>query len=153
MIEHVNRRTILLIYKCTSCASTQFNYYNPCSLLLHVRRHFSPKGGRIDLDNLHVNLLPLALVGFFPEPGIPTIYHEEDNELGMSNFLNSKFYYPSGDTKGKKVRYFIPSKWFCLFGIKKFISIEKVCFFLNKCGKEFTIYMNLILKHTKVTQL
>lgn len=114
MIEHVNRRSILLAYKCTSCASTQFNYYNPCSLLLHIRRHFSPRGGKVDLDSLHVKLLPLGLAGLLPDAGIPLIYKDEDNELGLSNFLNSKFYYPSADTKGKKVRYLINSTVFLL---------------------------------------
>lgn len=102
-LDHVNRRAMLLKYKCISCSDENLTFYNPCSFLLHTREHYTLLLGQIDLDNLEISTLPIGLAGFLPDPNIPMMYDVQDDDLGTTTFINSRFYSPLKGTMGKKV--------------------------------------------------
>ncbi|KRT78564.1 hypothetical protein AMK59_6687 [Oryctes borbonicus] len=108
-LDHVNRFTIVLHFKCDACTdSEEMPFYNPCSLLLHSRGHYSPFSGQIDLDNIKVSCLPFGLVGFPPHPNIPMYYNIREESSNAVN-VNTRFYAPVRANKGKNIISMIPT--------------------------------------------
>ncbi|KAI4459776.1 zinc finger protein [Holotrichia oblita] len=108
-LDHVNRFTIVLHFKCDVCGDNEGTpFYNPCSLLLHSRGHYSPFGGHINLDNIKVSCLPYGLVGFPPHPNIPMYYNiREEPSNGI--IVNTRFYTPVRTNRGKNLITMMPT--------------------------------------------
>lgn len=115
-VDHINRRALILRYKCVLCTDTQqLTFYNPCSFLLHARQHFNLLIGHINLDNLQVAVLPFGLGGFLPEPNIPLLYDVQEDNLGEMIFINTRFYSPMPETMGQAIINLIPNEVLFLF--------------------------------------
>lgn len=100
-LDHVNRRSLLITYKCDDCFKRQqLIFYNPCSLLLHTRDHYTSTRGHIYLGDVTVNSLPVGMAGLLPYSNIPVIYDVEDSPVEPGMVVNSKFYSPCLEDKG-----------------------------------------------------
>lgn len=109
-MDHVNRRAMLLQYKCDNCSVSRLKFYNPCSFLLHVREHFTLYGGEIILENLDVLLLPFGLGGFLSNPNIVKLYDVEDDSVGETQSINSRFYSPTPQSFAQPFIHFIANE-------------------------------------------
>ncbi|RZB39691.1 zinc finger protein 532-like [Asbolus verrucosus] len=98
--DHINRRVVIIKYKCHDCTNT-FTFYNRCSFLLHARKHFTMSEGRISLANVDILLLPVELAGFARHESIPFLYDEEEEY--SENYINCQFYRPDDSDAGKPV--------------------------------------------------
>ncbi|KAK4881016.1 hypothetical protein RN001_004335 [Aquatica leii] len=116
-LDHVNRRALVLRYKCAVCAK-ELMFYNPCSFLLHTRQHFTLLGGQIDLENLRISILPFGLGGFLPDPNVPLLYDVDEDEAGEISVLNSRFYSPMQETMGRPIISLIPNEVLFLFMVE-----------------------------------
>lgn len=99
---------MVLNYKCNNCGSEPLQYYNPCALLLHSRRHYTPFGGQVNLDDIQVLCLPYGLIGFPPHPDIPMLYNVTEEDANGTN-VNTRFYAPIRANKGKNVITMVPT--------------------------------------------
>lgn len=108
-LDHVNRFTIVLHFICNACGDNEGTpFYNPCSLLLHSRGHYSPFGGQINLDNIKVSCLPFGLIGFPPHSNIPMYYNiREEPSNGI--IVNTRFYTPVRTNRGKNLITMMPT--------------------------------------------
>ncbi|XP_044257914.1 zinc finger protein 687a-like [Tribolium madens] len=105
--DHINRRVVIIKYKCMECTNT-FTFYNRCSLLLHARKHFSLGEGKINLANVDIFLLPVDLAGFARHESIPFLYDEEEEYPSDNSYVNCQFYTPDDADKGKQMVTFRP---------------------------------------------
>ncbi|KAL1490512.1 hypothetical protein ABEB36_013194 [Hypothenemus hampei] len=104
-LDHVNRRVALLKYNCCGRIRT---FYNRCSLLLHCRKHFALDKGTINLNSLEVLALPVGMAGYDKHPDVDYLYDlEEDLNIGET-LLNSYFYSPNIEDKGKELIHLLP---------------------------------------------
>lgn len=109
-LDHVNRRGMLITYNCSDCPfEVLLTFYNPCSFLLHIRQHFSISSGFLNLDKVNVSILPLGLIGLPPHPEIPMHYDVEEDNLGRSSEINTRFYSPTPETIGQKIVALVPN--------------------------------------------
>ncbi|KAF5289226.1 hypothetical protein FQR65_LT00114 [Abscondita terminalis] len=113
-LDHVNRRALMLDYKCAAC-SQELTFYNPCSFLLHTRQHFTLLGGQINLENLKISVLPFGLGGFLPDPNVPLLYNVEEDEIGEVSSINTRFYNPLQESMGQAVISLVPNEVLFLF--------------------------------------
>lgn len=93
---------IIIKYKCTDCTNT-FTFYNRCSFLLHVRKHFSLNEGYINLSNVDIRSLPLDLAGFDRHESFPFLYDEEEEFVDGDTYINNQFYTPDANDAGKEI--------------------------------------------------
>ncbi|XP_045469636.1 zinc finger protein 532-like [Harmonia axyridis] len=100
--DHVNRRAILIKYKCRECHQT-LNFYNRCSFLLHTRSHFSLAEGKIDLNNVEIYNLPFGMMGFLPDPRIQILYDEDEDTIDEDTYINAQFYFTDLCERGKQI--------------------------------------------------
>ncbi|XP_050293447.1 zinc finger protein 687-like isoform X2 [Anthonomus grandis grandis] len=108
--DHVNRRTILLQYKCPKCKLDEpMLFYNRCSILLHCRKHFTLKEGQIDFSHLEIKFLPFGLAGFVRHPDVPYLFDVVEELITGDLFMNSQFYTPKLEDRGKEVITLTPS--------------------------------------------
>ncbi|KAF2903856.1 hypothetical protein ILUMI_02315 [Ignelater luminosus] len=115
-LDHVNRRGMLLKYKCSYCdESDVLVFYNPCSFLLHTRQHYTLLGGQINLESLEVSLLPFGLAGFLPDPSVPLLYQVEDDNVGETSFINTRFYSPVHESMGQPIVNLVPNELLFFF--------------------------------------
>ncbi|XP_022911374.2 zinc finger protein 532-like isoform X1 [Onthophagus taurus] len=131
-IDHINRITIGLKYYCSDCMYT-YKFYNPCSLLLHARKHFQPTMGVINFDDITIFQLPPDLVGFPFYPHVPMVFNIEDEELGTTYYINSSFYNPVADQKGFKCVEMVATFILFLKNGKKALVLKQICSNLPKC--------------------
>ncbi|XP_068909826.1 zinc finger protein 532-like isoform X1 [Tenebrio molitor] len=100
--DHINRRVVIIRYKCTDCTNT-FTFYNRCSFLVHARKHFSLGEGRINLAHVDISLLPVELAGFARHESIPFLYDEEEEYIDGNKYVNCQFYTPDDSEAGKQI--------------------------------------------------
>ncbi|KAF5300504.1 hypothetical protein FQA39_LY02303 [Lamprigera yunnana] len=135
-LDHVNRRALVLKYKCIQCVQ-KLTFYNPCSFLLHVRQHFSLNGGQINLQNVEFSVLPFGLAGFLPDPRVPVLYNVEDDQVGETSVINTLFYSPVPEFKGHTVINFVGSEILFLFvsesNIQFSLSLKQISSNIPKC--------------------
>uniref|UniRef100_A0AAR5Q3V0 C2H2-type domain-containing protein n=1 Tax=Dendroctonus ponderosae TaxID=77166 RepID=A0AAR5Q3V0_DENPD len=108
-LDHINRRTVKLNYRCFGC-SGDFTFYNRCSFLLHCRMHYNKDKGVIYLNNLEIKVLAFDLVGMGKHPDIPYLFDVEEDYVEGETFINSQFYSPRIEDKGKYLVTLIPSE-------------------------------------------
>lgn len=113
-IDHVNRRGMVITYRCPHCHGSMgagfaaFRFYNPCSFMLHVRKHFSAMAGSLDLDYVSIATLPIELAGFFPHPSVPLIYDVQEDDVNNTS-INTRFYSPSQFNMGQRIVHLHPN--------------------------------------------
>ncbi|XP_063909346.1 zinc finger protein 687a-like [Zophobas morio] len=100
--DHINRRVVIIKYKCTACTNT-FTFYNRCSFLLHTRKHFTLAEGQVNLANVDIHLLPVELAGFARHESIPFLYDEEEEFVESPAYINCQFYTPDDTEAGKQI--------------------------------------------------
>lgn len=106
-LDHVNRRGMVLTYKCPQCPAPR-TFYNTCSFLLHAREHFTEKGGAINLDDIDIATIPMDIAGFMPIANIKRLYDTEDDSIAYNLKISAKVYKPSEECIGKKIVNFVP---------------------------------------------
>ncbi|GJQ72828.1 hypothetical protein Trydic_g1477 [Trypoxylus dichotomus] len=163
-LDHVNRFTMVLHFKCDACGDTEeMPFYNPCSLLLHSRGHYTPFGGQIDLNDIRVSCLPYGLVGFPPHSNIPMYYNVREESTSGVN-LNTRFYAPVRTNKGRNIVSMIPT--ILLFYHYKLngtppasLVLKQICINVPKCTfvrlENNTLSTNVVtttIVNKKVTQ-
>lgn len=139
---------MVLKFKCQVCAK-DFVFYNPCSFLLHTRQHYNLIAGEINLDNLEISTLPFGLGGFLPDPNIPMLYNYEDDNIGETTFINTRFYSPLHEYMGHSVIHLAPNELLFFFStepnmpstslvLKQMSSNIPRCQFVNLDTNRFT---------------
>lgn len=130
--DHVNRRILVLQYNCNGCKNEILTFYNRCSFLLHTRKHYGLNQGKINLCEIDIFTLPVSLAGFLPHPNIPILYAAEEEELVEDVYINTQFYSPDVNEKGKQVITLKPSD-IVFKEAQKSLALKQVCANVPKC--------------------
>lgn len=151
-IDHVNRRGMLITYRCPQCHIGQgtgyatFRFYNPCSFMLHVRKHFTAMAGSLDLDHVTIATLPIELAGFFPHPNVPLIYDVQEDEVPGNININTRFYSPVLAHMGQRVVHLTPNV--LLFQYSASVDKGPVSLFLKAISSNIPRCQFVVLDYT-----
>lgn len=125
LLDHINRRSLDIRFYCFVCLH-RLVFYNPCAFLQHVRQHFTSFGGKLDLSQVHITPLPYGMAGLFQTTTDVAVYDVNDDEIVENVSINSRFYNPVVEDKGKRYVRFQPKDLLFLSSINNNLSIPLV---------------------------
>ncbi|XP_060526818.1 zinc finger protein 687a-like [Cylas formicarius] len=152
---HMNRRAVVLRYKCPGCSGQDLTFYNRCALLVHTRKHYNLHEGSLDLNNLEVEMLPLGLAGFTKCSDIPYLFDVDEEYITNGQFLNSLFYAPADGDRGKSVVGLTPTNLVINKtgpdGEVQALSLLQVARNIPKCEFVTVDHLNRLRRHVVVS--
>ncbi|KAF7282632.1 hypothetical protein GWI33_002230 [Rhynchophorus ferrugineus] len=135
--DHINRRAIVLTYKCSGCNNTSYTFYNRCIMLLHCRKHYTVSKGTINLNNLEVSLIDLNLLGFSRLANIPYFFDVQEEYVTGDVIPNSQFYAPKPEDKGKEIIVLTPCHLVInrtdSNGVNQSLALKQIAHNIPKC--------------------
>lgn len=133
LMDHIHRRSLQIKYHCILCSS-RFIFYNPCALLQHARQHFSVTGGKLDLYFVDIGFLPFGVAGLFSDYNKDEEADDvdDDSEIEENISINSRFYSPILEDKGKRTVRFQPKDLLFLSFISNGFSLPLVLKQINR---------------------